>query len=593
MQQQMPQQPHQPGQYPGWGPQAQPVAQAPGYGFGPPVGEVPLAPVAKKPSRVLTRIAPVLVGVGLLGGGGYYAAGALSGGDGADSATAAVEAFFAAVENEDVIGVMESMTPAERDLMVQPAQDVSVELKRLGILSEEMSLDGVQGIDIEIDGLQLEPEELADGVMAVHVIGGEATLTVDTARLPMGERLRDLQEEFGGAIEDEVTTETGDLSEIGQLVAVKRNGGWGVSLGYSVAEWARRDAGEPLPVFADAPLRPIGANSPEAAVSDLADAIDRGDLEGVLGMLDPGELGPMYDYSELFLDEGVREFREAGDLFEIDEFVTEASGSGDRRSVAISRAVVSIRDEYSSGTMEWDGSCLTVHEDGQQVMNSCDMGDDEMSASFRDLAAGSALSVHEVDGRWYVSPTATFTQSMLAVLRAIDDDAIAQFEEAMIGPAGLLGSMFGGYSDFDDLDDFEAVEPPRSCGAVDTDPECQAEQLWNDTYDCAFDDDGCSESEVAALCARADALTGVEDVWAPTCDDVRSITEDFDAGADGGVGAADFDTSGWTDADWDRYDKAWEEAWQTYDDCAAGSDPASCTFPEVGSDGFPVVAVQR
>src|SRR5678816_59874 len=68
------------------------------------------------------------------------------------------------------------------------------------------------------------------------------------------------------------------------------------------------------------------------------------------------------------------------------------------------------------------------------------------------------VEMRQYDGAWFVSPTATETEAMLAVLRALDrqelDELIRLFEPAV---EEFFDGMFGGFGEYeayDELDDY-------------------------------------------------------------------------------------------------------------------------------------------
>lgn len=439
------------GQQPPAGPYGQPPAGpygAPGFG-GPLPEATPLVPVSKGRSKVLSRMVPVVVGLGLVAGGGIYGVSALTGGaqGGADSATAAVESMFTAFENEDVLGVIDSLTPAERDVMVQPMQDIAVEMQRLGIASDSMDLAKIEGVDFEIQGLELKAKPLSEDVVAVYITGGTLTSSADPALLPVGDELARIVEDLGGDPIDEIEApepETEDLGGDVPIVAIKRNGRWGVSLGYTIAENARLDAGESLPDFGADEVVPVGGDTPEAAIEGMMGAVDDGDLAGALGYVDPEEMAALYDYAPLFLDDAQEGADAVGDAMKLTSLDLVATGSGDRRQVIIQGFSADVDADGETGSITWDGECAVIETDVESI-DTCDLADDASGAAafgFDQLSSDVAFSVHKVDGRWYVSPTRTVLDQLVSGLRKVDDDTLQQLSELFLGMGGAVDDAF-------------------------------------------------------------------------------------------------------------------------------------------------------
>jgi hypothetical protein len=72
---------------------------------------------------------------------------------------------------------------------------VVAELSRLEVLSEDVDLGSVSGVELEVEGLELESEELGEGVAVVRVVGGTITSTLDPEEVPIGDFVRDLMED--------------------------------------------------------------------------------------------------------------------------------------------------------------------------------------------------------------------------------------------------------------------------------------------------------------------------------------------------------------------------------------------------------------
>ena len=77
------------------------------------------APPKRKPRWIATAaVSAVAVAAGAFG------VVALAAGDGADSPEAAVDAFFDAIDHEDVIGVLEALDPEERQILRPAVEEI-------------------------------------------------------------------------------------------------------------------------------------------------------------------------------------------------------------------------------------------------------------------------------------------------------------------------------------------------------------------------------------------------------------------------------------------------------------------------------------
>ena len=421
-------------------------------------GGEPLPPyVEPQPKKRRTgRVVAIAVGALAVVGGGIFAVSALTGGDGADSPEGAVESLFTAVEHEDLIGVLETLPDGERQALVEPIQDINSELKRLGILSDDVDLEAINGVDFEIDGLKLEAIELAEGISVVRVVGGTVTATTEPDDVPIGDALQSVIEGNGGTIDVPQSTDTAELADAGiELVAIEDDG-WHVSLYYTIAEAARQSAGAPRPDFGNR-IEPQGASSPEDALRNLFDAAADLDLEGVIASLPPGEMRALQEYAPLFLDDveqAAADVKADGFELSIDDLGVTTKGEGDTVVAQISTFAVSGNSPDGEFALAFDGECFTLQipEGTDFLFPGAEADGDEQKICNEDFEAEDSGALGEivtriteeagfvmvrVDGEWYTSPTRTFFQSIIAVLKAFDREDVENFDQ-------LLEDFFAG-----------------------------------------------------------------------------------------------------------------------------------------------------
>jgi hypothetical protein len=360
------------------------------------------------------------------------------GSQGPSSPEAAVEALFDAVEARDVIGVLDTMAPAERDVYQPFVEDVVTELQRLRVLSDDVDLGSIAGVELDVEGLALESEVLADGVAVVRITGGTIASTLDPTRIPVGSFVRDLMEEAEGGMGLEPLTATTQLAEDEPVeIVVLDDDGWHVSLHHSIAEAARRSAGEPLPDFAGG-VQPVGAGSPEDAVRAMVDAGVALDLRRMIALLPPGEMSAVHVYAPLFLDdadEAVAELRaESG--FEITVEALELSSETDDGigRVTVERFAASGRTDGEPFDVAYDGACMSGTFDGE-LEQLCADGEEGVRLT------PMSIVVHTVehDGAWFVSPLRTGFGLSLDGLRALTaEDLDGPSEMSAFGMAPLF-----------------------------------------------------------------------------------------------------------------------------------------------------------
>ena len=492
---------------PGDGPASTPTDPANGLSSDPivdgPVDGLPSYAPPPPPPPTTRRTPARLLAVGIatvaLLAGSAFAIYALTRPDGTESPDAAVHQLFGAIDHEDAIGVIESLPPGERKVLHDPLVDATQQLQRLGVL-KSFSLSNVPGADIKVKGLKTTSTTIGDGVALVSVDGGTISGASIPDDIPLGDALRKSIEDNGGTVDLKAETFSEDLSNDHiHLVAIREDGGWHVSLAYSIAEAIRTNITDdhghqpPVPEFGTGPT-PVGADDPEGAVKGLVDAAVSLDAEKAIVMTDPEEMRALYDYAPLFLpniNRSVRDHRSAGDVVKVDKLTTNVTGDGDVRRVSITGFDATIGGPDNRTHIAYDGTCYdvtstytsTFYAVGQAVYpagiypdpsvpapssapqkesqtstsHTCPGDPSQSTSSFTDstgthdmstessdliagfggLGAGSkqafAVTVTQIDGRWYVSPVRTILDSLVDGLKAMQPSDIKHW-------GGLFGS---------------------------------------------------------------------------------------------------------------------------------------------------------
>ncbi len=451
-----------------------------------PDGTLPLYPALQIPPsrrRSPARLAALAVAVIALVAGTSFAAYALTRPDGADSPDGAVRQMFSAIDHEDALGVIESLPPSERKALHDPLVESTQQLQRLGIL-KSFSLSNVPGADLKVTGLTTETTKLGDGVVLVNVTGGTISGTSIPAEVPLGDNLRKAIEDNGGSVDLQADSFSEDLADADlHLVAIEEGGGWHVSLTYSIAESIRGSVDDdnghspPVPDFGNGPA-PVGADSPEGAVRGLVDAAVGYDAEKAITLTDPEEMRALYDYAPLFLPGLARSAAEAradGNVaVKVDRLGTSVEGDGPVRRVRITGLDVTLGDDTDNVHVVFDGTCYDAtstytesfgfgsydpatgewsdptssgdpqvdheHVCAGDPASSSDSGSGGMSMFGTLGMFGSASSepfavtVTQVDGRWYVSPVRTILDSVVESLEALQSEDVQK-----------LGDQFGSF----------------------------------------------------------------------------------------------------------------------------------------------------
>ena len=402
----------------------------------------PEPPAARRSAPAIAALTVGIIGLLIAA---VFAAVSLAGDDG--SPEDAVRKLISAVNDQDVLGVMESLPPGERDSFKGSLQDMADELKRLQVLSDDFDLGGIHGVDIDISGAKFDTEDLRDDLAVVHVTGGTVDSKADPQKAPLGDFVRDVA---GEALRNAKPTSdhepiTGDGARI---ATVRSNGHWYVSLWYSVAEEARRSAGAKLPA-AGAAVPAVGAESPEAAVRDFVTAASNLNLRRLIELAPPDELAALHDYAPLFLDEVEPELAKVQKAaqVEITRFDVSSRREDDRALVKIDRLELKGSVDLSAVngttgpplTFAVANGCVTLEVEGrhQQQCGASDGG------GIPFLGAGGQLPKLDIappdagvvaveqDGRWYVSPTRTVLDDVNAVLHVLDRKKLDEIRAAV------------------------------------------------------------------------------------------------------------------------------------------------------------------
>lgn len=447
--------------------------------------------VTEQPSRAKPwRFMAAFLAFTLATAGGVFAYGSLTGGDGAGTPEKAVEQLVDAITDSDVAGMLESLAPNERVMLRTSLESLDRQARRLG-LTKDLDLNDVSGVQLEVSGLELSATGLGNDVASVHVTGTLRSTATDR-ELPLGNVARELlvdalpdngYQGVADAVDDAVQD-----SDV-QLITVRDGDGWHVSVGYTVAEYLRKSAGDvAMPDFGRSPIAPLGASTPDGALQGLLDA--QPDLEKVVAFTTPDESRVLYDYVPVFnlrgSDMGAYEYK-------VNDMATTVEGEGDRRIVHIDSFDVSYTSSYSSssssGTSEdgsapdpgtepgteeivestfretFDGDCFTttpsplddpsnpVSSTGNDKMCRADALARGVSPTAWDLATNLQVTVERHDGRWFVSPVQSLVDSTVARLALVPDgeavtalsaeDENTSASTHLLLPMDVIGLAFG------------------------------------------------------------------------------------------------------------------------------------------------------
>lgn len=438
-----------------------------------------------------SRFALAAMAIAVVAAGGIAARAALQPASGPASSDEAITQFFAALDADDLIGLAELIHPAERESIAEPMLDMLEHARRLELVAAEgTDPDEVTFTDTKVEGLTYTVEETGPRLHYATTTGGTVTTPNDSSfpAGPLFDRFDiDLPEtESGSTVED--------LGKDPVRIAVVENdGSWYVSLWYSVAEDIRREEGLRFSELGSGPV-PVGAESPDAVMENMARAMADLDPEAVLTQLDPSEAAVLYDYSPLFLgeledviDEIRSEAEEFGVSWSLDSVDFDATEANGRQIVSLAQLGMSFEydqdGESKTASYLMEDGCTIVTVEGETT-NSCtpvdnvqapdveaivddvarilDLSDVTINAFEKLTNVEVGLTVVERDGRWYLSLMPTVLETAndhLAVLEPEDLVAVGtDIEEIIEDSDRVIEEMLDLWlnTDFDSLQGGEA-----------------------------------------------------------------------------------------------------------------------------------------
>lgn len=466
----------------GWAPPAQPVetqpvaTQPPSMGTtSPALGTwssptattvMPVTPSGEGggPRRSRGKTVGALVGVGALVAAGAFAVVTITSNDeqgGAASPSEVGTQLTAALDAEDVLGVIDLLLPGERDTFREPLIETFDNLRRLEILADDASLSGLSGIDVQFADVTVrERPTNVDDIVNIE-LSGSASVAIDGKAVPLGDSLIDSVFD-GERPEMDAEPQSEEFQDV-PMTVVERDGRWYLSAFYSAAEQARADTDLDIPATG---VDAAGADDPEAAVDDMLEALSDQDLEVMIGLLDPTEAEALQRYAPLFLDDAQAELDDASITWAITDRTYSVSGSGSRRFVTLGSFTITASDGSTDVEVAYADGCITVQVDGDDMkMCTSDVGDlDQLlddagfdnTSEINDLVTTlqdafddygpSGIAVHEVDGRWFLSPIRSYATGVNDVLDALDSTEIRDVIDGVQAVMDGLFESIDGYS---------------------------------------------------------------------------------------------------------------------------------------------------
>lgn len=296
-------------------------------------GEVRVVAVNRPDRHRRRRVGVIAAVTALVGAGGFttYSFLGASNDGGAATPEEAVTTFVSAIEQEDVLGMIDVTLPEEVGVLRGAVDSITSDAKRIDLLGDDFDTSGVQGIDISFDDLALDTNYLEGGMATVTATSGTVSASFDPKAFPFGDKVRDLLDDSQQASTASASLGASDPPAL--LMTLERDGRWYVSIEYTIAEYVRQAAGWEVP--GPVTRTPVGFASPEEAVTGFYDRLGALDLQGAMDAFAPGEdaiawLAPMWmpDAQAAFA-----KGRSAGWSLGISGLTYETIGEGDHRTL--------------------------------------------------------------------------------------------------------------------------------------------------------------------------------------------------------------------------------------------------------------------
>lgn len=299
--------------------------------------EIAVVHANRRPARPKRhrRIAGIGATIGTLAAGFGLTTIALHGAGtaGAASPEDATRQFVTALESEDVLGMIDILDPDEVPAVRTAVESARTEAERVGLVSGGLSLDAVQGVDVDLADLALSTTSVLDGVAVVTATSGTASISFDPSTFPLGDALTSWFDR--GALSGSASTELGQGDVPIQLATVERDGRWYVSTSYTIAEYVRT-ATDVGPVTGVDPVVAVGSATAEEAATAWYQRLVSFDVAGAASLAAPGSGDAVLRYANLWLPEigdAVDRARSSGWDLHIDGLQYQVGGDGSLRTM--------------------------------------------------------------------------------------------------------------------------------------------------------------------------------------------------------------------------------------------------------------------
>jgi hypothetical protein len=359
---------------------------------------------------------------------------------GQDNPTQAATNLVNSLSQGDVLGVLESLTPAESALLVDFNAKTTQRLKELKVYKEDADPNMLHGAAVEATNLEYDEkgaEKVNDHLTITKLVGGTVSLHSDVNELPLTEEF--MNAAFPDGVNSEATDEKVDIAQVVEesgepirIATVKVDGKWYPSLFYTVADYALLEKGAEWPSES---IPNNGAASADDAVKEMVQAAVNSDLERVIELLPPDEMGALHDAGPVLLQEVDAPAPAQVEITKLETESTDAETGG--KKVMLKEIEVTV--EGQTYRVAKDGDCYTAEGEGESDQLCADDVAKEIGGGQMEPGVAQALShlasgmikntgvvATEFDGKWYVSPLRTYSELGLTALSDLTpEDVIA------------------------------------------------------------------------------------------------------------------------------------------------------------------------
>jgi hypothetical protein len=368
---------------------------------------------------------------------------------GAESPSTAANNLLNALGSGDVLGIMNGLAPAEAKLSKDYTEATISEAKRLEILKKDADPNKLSGVQIKSEGIKFDDaaaEKVNDRLTINKVVEGKITITSDVKQVPLTDKLVDAL----GPQLDKAGTETDtidfakekadrDGKPIG-IATIKVGDEWYPSVFYTIANAALEQEDLKWPAQG---IAPAGAGSANDAAKQMVEKALDGDVEGVIALLPPDEMGVLQDVGPVILDQMGKTSASGAKLIELETDSKDVSGG---KLLTIRKLVVEAEGETVE--VSRDGDCYSATAQGQTQRLCADelaqlveqQGGRNIPPAAVDVIArigaqvlkdGVGVVATEVDGKWYVSPFRTYSELFLTLMRGLEPKDIDELIKAI------------------------------------------------------------------------------------------------------------------------------------------------------------------